>query len=288
MRWILLIAVLAPSACRREAPAPVAIADAGPAVQPSVQAGALIEQTQGPVELQRGGGNWTQATRGELIREQDGLRTPVGGEAVVTVDGARVVLKDRSELHLTTARPGRIAARIRGRVESDVVRGKARVSLQVDDAGATADSEGGHFVVTAEGRTVAVAATSGSVQVLAAGKNFEVKQGEVMRVADGLPEQPVAALQKVLLTVEWPGEKTNRTSVPVAGRVEAGSRVYVQGQPVEVAPTGEFRTDVRLHDGKQRIAVVTVDPLGRREARESEVVRDRTPPQVRMTSPWQR
>ncbi len=282
-----IVTVFLIAACKSSAPAPAVVRSATDAgVAPAVVAGALLEQAQGPVELQRKDGAWTTASRGDRIGEQDGLRTPVGGIAVVSVDGARVTLHDRSELRLTSARPGRLAARVRGRVESDVVKGKGRVSLQVDDAGAQADSEGGHFVVTAEGQTVAIAATTGSVAVSAGGKSFEVKQGEVMKVEGGLPEQPVAALQKVLLTVEWPGENTNRSSVPVAGKVEAGSRVYVQGQPVEVAPSGEFRTDVRLHDGRQRIAVVTVDPSGRREARESEVVRDSTPPAVKVTSPW--
>jgi len=107
-------------------------------------------------------------------------------------------------------------------------------------------------------------------------------------VQTGALDQPTRALRKVLLAVQWPGDKTNRSSVPVSGRVAAGSRVYVQGQPVEVGPSGEFLIDVRLHDGRQRIAVVTVDPFGRRKSDQADVVLDQSLPQVQITTPWKR
>jgi hypothetical protein len=96
------------------------------------------------------------------------------------------------------------------------------------------------------------------------------------------------SFRRVLLAVEWPGDKTNRSSIPLSGRVAAGSRVYVQGQPVEVAPSGEFRAEVKLHDGKQKIAVVTVDPFGRRKSDEADITSDRRLPSVSIESPWKR
>ncbi|MFL5407652.1 MAG: hypothetical protein ACJ79O_17630 [Myxococcales bacterium] len=106
--------------------------------------------------------------------------------------------------------------------------------------------------------------------------------------AKGDLTQPAAALRRVLLAVRWPGDKTNRSSIPLTGRVLSGSRVYVQGQAVDVAPSGEFHTDVRLHDGRQKIAVVTVDPFGRRKADETQITRDQSVPEVRVGSPWRR
>jgi hypothetical protein len=281
------LAVFGP-ACRcdkqRPAPTPTPRAEATP---PLPEGGAVLIGSRGAVELQRGAGPWSPASSGQRIGESDGLRTPADGEAELSVDGVRVKLHDRSEIRVTTASKGLLRARVRGRVESDVEPGRGRVSLQVNDTSAVADSSGGHFLVTAEGKAAVVAATSGSVEVAAAGKTVQVHAGEVTRVESGHGlEQPAAALKKVLLAVRWPGDKTNRSSIPLVGRVAAGSRVYVQGQPVEVAPSGEFHADVRLRDGAQKIAVVTIDPLGRRKAAEGEVTRDQSMPRVQVDSPW--
>lgn len=248
--------------------------------------GAVLVDKSGVVELQRGSGSWTPAATGDRVGTSDAVRTPGDGEAELSVDGVRIKLRDRSEIRLTAASPGLLRGRVRGRVESDVQRGKGSVSLQVENGSAVASSEGGRFVVTAEGRTAVVAATSGEVEVSAGDRRVQVREGQAARVDTDSLEQPAQALRKVLLAVEWPGDKTNRSSVPVSGRVVAGSRVYVQGEPVEVGPAGEFRVDVRLHDGRQRIAVVTVDPFGRRKSAESDVVLDQSRPQVQMTTPW--
>jgi hypothetical protein len=285
---IAIVAFASACRCDKERPAPTPVPRIEAQAAP-VEGGAVLVGSRGAVELQRGAGPWSPAERGQRIGVSDGLRTPQDGEAELSVDGIRVKLHDRSEIRVTAASSGVLRGRVRGRVESDVEKGKGRVSLQVGDGDTIANSEGGHFLLTAEGRAVVVAATSGAVDVRSSGKSVELHDGQVTRVeSNGALEQPAAALKKVLLAVEWPGDKTNRSSIPLSGRVSSGSRVYVQGQPVEVAPSGEFHTDVRLHDGTQRIAVVTIDPLGRRKSAESEVTRDQSVPEVRVGSPWQR
>ena len=263
-------------------------AEAAATPAPAPEGAAVLVGSKGPVELQRGNAPWSPIATGARLGETDALRTPLDGEAELSVDGVRLKLHDRSEIRLTAASSGLLRARVRGRVESDVESGKGRVALQVED-GAVAESTGGHFFLTADGTTVAVAATSGSVRVAANGKSVDVKQGQVTRVAaKGDLTQPAAALRRVLLAVRWPGDKTNRSSIPLTGRVLSGSRVYVQGQAVDVAPSGEFHTEVRLHDGRQKIAVVTVDPFGRRKADETQITRDQSVPEVRVGSPWRR
>jgi hypothetical protein len=173
-------------------------------------------------------------------------------------------------------------------VESDVEAGRGRVSLQVEGGDAVADSSGGHFFLTAEGKSVVVAATRGSVALAASGKTVEVHEDQMARVQASGVEQPAQAVKKVLLAVQWPGDKTNRSSVPIGGQVAPGSRVYVQGQPVEVGPSGAFRADVRLDEGRQRIAVVTIDPFGRQKAARSEITRDQSTPRVQVSTPWKR
>src|SRR5262245_28117497 len=294
LRRVLVVGlVLVLQACRCERshspPSPPPPTPRAEAAEPDAGApsgGAVLVDKSGVVELQRGSGSWTPAATGDRVGTSDAVRTPGDGQAELSVDGVRIKLHDRSEVRLTAAAPGLLRARVRGRVESQVERGEGAVSVQVEHGSGVARSEGGRFGGRAEGRTVVVAAIGGDVDVATGGRRVQVREGQSTRVqADDL-EQPTRALRKVLLAVEWPGDKTNRSAVPVSGRVAAGSRVYIQGQPVEVAPSGEFHVDVQLHDGKQRIAVVTVDPFGRRKADQSDVVLDRSLPHVQMTSPW--
>jgi glucodextranase-like protein len=87
----------------------------------------------------------------------------------------------------------------------------------------------------------------------------------------------------VLLNVQWPNQKeTNKATFPIAGQVDPGSRVFVQGEPVAVEEGGRFRIEVPLKQGKQKIAVVTVDALGRRKQVESVVLRDDSIPNVKV------
>jgi hypothetical protein len=89
--------------------------------------------------------------------------------------------------------------------------------------------------------------------------------------------------------VEWPRQKeTNQPQLPIAGRVEPGSRVFVQGLPVVVEAGGLFRAEVPLRQGRQKIAVVTVDALGRRKQVEGVVLRDDSLPTVKVKKKlWQ-
>jgi len=256
---------------------------------PAPERAAVLVDSKGAVELRRGSEPWSQAATGTRLGESDALRTGADGEAQLSVDGVRVKLHDHSEIRLTAASSGLLRARVRGRIESEVEEGKGQVGLQVED-GAVAESSGGHFLLTAEGNTVTVAATRGSVRVAANGKSVDVREGQLTRMAaKGELARPTPALRRVLLAVQWPGDKTNRSSIPLSGRTLPGSRIYVQGQLVQVSPSGEFYADVQLHEGQQKIAVVAVDPFGRRKWDESQITRDQSLPQVRaVASPWLR
>ena len=87
----------------------------------------------------------------------------------------------------------------------------------------------------------------------------------------------------MLLSVRWPQQRaTSKDTVPVSGKVEAGSRVFIQGQPIPVEPGGSFRADVPLRDGKQTVAVVAIDPMGRRKQVDTTIVRDQSTPTVKV------
>ena len=268
----------------------VALASGGPG---ETGEQAVVTASRGQVELLRNtGGSWSQVRVGDKVGVGEALRTG-SGEADVAIAGVKVRLHESSGMHIEKIGKRQLAARVRGSIESEVdEKEQSRLDVAVEGTDAVAHSEGGHFFVTADGRgVVAVAAVTGAVHLSARGKDVEVKKGEVSRVAaTGLtPSAPTEALRRVLLSVAWPRQReTNRQSLPLAGTVEPGSRVFVQGQPVPVESSGGFHADVPLKKGKQKVSVLTIDALGRRKQVENVVLRDDSLPEVKVKKKlWQ-
>jgi hypothetical protein len=278
-----LAMILAIPACKRDRSGPPLAASAAGTTE---NAEAVVTAKNGKVELLRAAdGSVAEAKVGDRLFVRDALRTELG-EADVAVEGVRMRLHESSRLELKQVDKQNLRARVRGSIESEVEQ-KSKLDVEIDNSDAIAHSDGGgHFFVNADGRgVVAVASVTGTVNVSGGGKSIELNQGEVTRMtkSDPRPSVPVAALRRVLLNVQWPSEKeTNKPTLPIAGRVDPGSRVFVQGEPVAVEEGGTFRADVPLHQGRQKIAVVTVDALGRRKQVESIVLRDDSLPDVKV------
>src|SRR5204862_3536559 len=141
-------------------------------------------------------------------------------------DGVRMRVHEGSGLELKHVGKQTLRARVRGSVESEVDQ-KGQLDVEIENSDASAHSQGGHFFVTADGRgVVAVASVTGSVNVAGGGKAVALNEGEVTRITrtSPAPSKPVAALRRVLLSVQWPDQKeTNKPTLPIAGRVEPGS-----------------------------------------------------------------
>jgi hypothetical protein len=271
-------------ACKRATNSSAASAAGLPAAE------AVVTASHGRVELSHGGSDaWSPVKVGDRLTVRDSLRTDVG-EADVAVEGVRVRLHESSRFELKQVDKKLLRARVGGSVESEVDK-SSRFDIEIEGSDATAFSQGGHFFVTADGRgVVAVASVTGTVHLNGAGKIVEVNKGEVSKIVrNEPPSPPAAALRRVLLSVEWPKQReTNRAILPLSGRVEPGSRVFIQGQPVLVESAGTFRAEVPLKQGKQKVAVVTVDALGRRKELETTVRRDDSLPDVKVKKKlWQ-
>jgi hypothetical protein len=278
----ILVLILAVQGCKQDGSRPsLAVASTGTADG----AAAVVTAKNGKVQVLRAAdGSVAEAKVGDRLSVRDALRTDIG-EADVAVDGVRVRVHEGSRFELKQVGQKNLRARVRGSVESEVEQ-KGKLDVEIENSDALAHSEGGHFFVTADGRgVVAVASVTGTVNVSGGGKSIELAKGEVTRMtrSNPKPSVPVAALRRVLLNVQWPNQKeTNKATFPIAGRVEPGSRVFVQGLPVQVEEGGTFRTEVPLRQGKQKIAVVTVDALGRRKEVESMVLRDDSLPNIKV------
>jgi Glucodextranase, domain B len=268
------LVVACATGCTRSTPAP---ANAGQtaskaAVAPGTIAAVILART-GKVELSRNGGQWADARIGDELVPSDALRTEAG-EAELALGPVHMRLHESSAVRVKETGKSSMRARVHGAVESDVEPGRGELDVEMDGTDAVARSTGGHFFVMADGRgVVSVATVSGSVNLVARKKQVEVKEGQVSRIEKGELSAPSTALRRVLLSVRWPEESTSKEAVPVSGKVEPESRVYIQGAPVKVEKDGSFTAQVPLHDGAQKVAVLVVDPLGRRKQAWATIVR---------------
>jgi hypothetical protein len=288
-----VLILLAAGCKKKDAEPPIAPVSNGisPTGTPLEAEHAVVTGARGKVELLRSSsGTWKEAKVGDRLSAKDALRTDIG-EADVAVEGVKVRVHEASRIDLTKIDKRSMRTRVHGSVESEVDK-TGNLDVEIGDTDATAHSEGGHFFVTADGKgVVAVATVTGTVHLTNGGKSVDVGKGQISKIANvkEAPSLPAAALRRVLLSVEWPNKKeTNKPSLPIAGRVEPGSRVFIQGQQVPVETGGVFRAQVPLKQGKQKIAVVTVDALGRRKQVENVVRRDDSLPDVKVKKKlWQ-
>jgi hypothetical protein len=114
------------------------------------------------------------------------------------------------------------------------------------------------------------------VNLTSAGKEVTVGAGEVSHVKPkAKPDKPSRALRKVLLAVAWPKEKqTRERMIALSGKVEVGSRLMVHGRVVEPDSSGKFKVKVPLRQGKQKVAVIVTDPMGRTVTDSNEIESD--------------
>ena len=271
---VLALVVACAAGCARSPSASpdAARTSAKPAAAPGTIAAVILTRT-GKVELSRNGGQWADARVGDELVPSDALRTEAG-EAELALGPVHMRLHESSAVRLKETGKSSMRARVHGAVESDVETGQGELAIEMDGTDAVARSTGGHFFVMADGRgVVSVATVSGSVNLVARKKQVELKEGQVSRIEKGEVSAPSTALRRVLLSVRWPEESTSQEAVPVSGKVEPQSRVYIQGNAVRVEKDGSFTAQIPLHDGAQRVAVLVVDPLGRRKQAWATIVR---------------
>lgn len=277
-------------------PAPVTTGDpAASTTLPAPLASATVASARGRVQVRRGDRDeWQDAPPGALLGPDDAVRAGRNAEATLRLgDGVEVRLSPRSELsvrELTEA-----VSRVRldeGHVTAVVGTGGRTLRVQARGSDAEAASNGGTFGVVTDGKgTLAVAATTGSVRVSAAGSAVDVNAGETTTVDAGkTPSTPTAMPTSLFLKVEeLAATQTNQTATTVNGTTTPGAIVRVQDQVATSDARGRFALKVPLKDGRNDLAVEVVDANGRRQDQALPAVTvDRVKPPIDAAVQWGR
>ncbi|MBF5042031.1 FecR domain-containing protein [Aggregicoccus sp. 17bor-14] len=243
-------------------PSPVPpVAQAAPSAKPEL----VVTALEGTVE--RGAaGRWQPVRVGEVVAPEQTLRTAARAHAELSVggEGARLVLPERSELQVGGLTRASHRFRLtRGRVQVDYAPEGAREVRIESDSGAVAQASGARFWMLASGTVVAVAAERGLVNLSAAGREVQVREGQqAVVVKGGAPQAPTAIPLDVLLSVARTAQRSGACAV-VEGRVEPGSELLVDGEPMAVVADGRFRLTLPQRGSAREALLVVKDPRGK-------------------------
>jgi hypothetical protein len=234
-----------------------------------------VAEATGRVEAHRGG-RWVLISRGDVLTQDDVVRTSNGRALLKIGLGTEIELRDRVEVRLDSIsragasldlRRGKLVARV-GRADSNLIVTAANTRT-VNDRSAPA-----RFVVLADDHgQVTVAATEGAARFESAGHVVVVPAGQITRAEAGqAPADPETIAEEIFLTVTWPTkESRDDDRIPIGGRVDPRSLVRVNGVPAEPDANGRFAAAVPVHDGSNPVEVEVEEISGRIRVERGEV-----------------
>lgn len=234
-----------------------------------------VAEATGRVEVHRGD-HWILVSRGDVLTQDDVVRTGNGRALLKLGLTTEVALRERVELRLDSIsragasldlRRGKVVARVDGATSSIVI--TAARTRTANDRAAPA-----RFIVLADDHgQVTVAATEGAARFESAGQAVIVPAGKVSQASPGSPpDNPETIPEEIFLLVTWPTrESRDDDQVPIGGRVDARSAVSVNGIPAEPDRNGRFAVNVPVRNGTNPVTVEVEDISGRVRAEKREV-----------------
>jgi len=271
-------------------PSPVATTGAvAPVFQPQVESRIFqVAETSGRVEVMRNG-VWTLVKPGDVLTQDDVVRTTLGRALLKRGPATEIELRDRVEIRLDSIsgdsasvdlRRGKVLAHV-GRIGDNVAITAAHTRT------ANVDAQPARFIVTADehGR-VAVATTEGAVRFEAAGRAVTVRAGTETRAEPGAPPaDPEKIAEDVLLTVAWPTGERHEDKLPITGRVGPGAVVRVNGVPASLDGAGHFTASIAMRAGPNPVEVEVEDAAGRSKSERRDIRKVATRPPDLTTVP---
>lgn len=233
---------------------------------------AVVISVEGEVEKGREGGSWSRLRPGESVRVDSLLRTGADGRTDLALgQRSRVSIGESTEVSIRELTDSVHRFRLtRGRMLADYDRDGERVLRVEDRSGETvAETKSARFGVLSTGTGIAVATTSGGVDLRSRQQAVHVATGEQSYVPEGgapLPPSPIPT--SVLLKVGNALAEGNETlCAEIDGEAEAGSEVTVDGVSVPLDAAGRFHQRVPRKPGQTGAVVAIHDPSGREKTR---------------------
>lgn len=252
--------------------APPKAAPAPPPRSATAAVQALVISVEGDVENGREGGSWSRLRPGDSVRVDSLLRTGSDGRTDLSVgQRARVSIGASSEVSIRELTDSVHRFRLtRGRMVADYEREGERVLRVEDGSGETvAETKSARFGVLSTGTGIAVATTSGGIELRTRRQSVHVAGGEQSFVPQGgTPLPPTAIPTSVLLKVgNALADSSETLCAEIDGEAAEGSEVTVDGVIAPLDPAGQFHVRVVRKPGQTFALVAIRDPSGREKTR---------------------
>jgi hypothetical protein len=274
---------LAPAPPPTASARPVADAGATSADDKATLMPALVLELDGETQVKHAGSDsWLALKLGDKVIQGDQVRSGTDSHLVFGIGDARITMKDSSRLAFQILDPRSVRASVGGEVEAVSTQGQEPIELATED-GVTGRVSAGKLLMRAlePGRTQ-LAALDGTAAVESAGGTVELKEGELGILRQGKLANRSRLPKRVTLHVRWPpNDATNQAQLDLGGQVSALAQVRVQGHTVQAQTDGSFQAKVPLKLGRQRVAVVATDPLGRSVEQSRSILLDPKAPSIK-------
>ena len=237
---------------------------------------AVVLTVAGSVERARGSGPWSRLVPGERLKADESIRTGKSGRTDLRI-GDRSTLAVTESTQVTIRELTRAVHRFRlerGRLAVDYKPDGERIlKIESESSGAVAETHGARFSVLSTGSTIAVATETGSVNLRAAQREVEVREGQTAAVRQGeapsaaepIASVPIPLLLKVAAAISSENEQL---CARVTGTAQTGAEVLVDGVPADVDREGRFSVAVpRRPPDKNEVLVAMRDAAGREQSR---------------------
>lgn len=232
-----------------------------------------IISMRGPVERRVKDEPWAAAEVGDVLGEAHSLRTSGEGSAVLSAgDRSQLTIAPKTEVSVREINEQIHTLRLqRGRLSVDYQKDGRRLIRVESDTGAAAEATEGKFTVMRTRTAMAVATETATVDLHAAGRTVQIKAGEQSVVLDDQPPSgPMAIPRSVLLRIAGLSGapiEIRGDSALLKGSTQAGNRVTIRKQQVQVDGRGQFTHRVNLRPGLNRIHIEIEDPAGHQRTR---------------------
>jgi hypothetical protein len=226
---------------------------------------ARVEHVEGTVE-KRTGETWVAVAAGDLLTEQDEIRTAARSRAEIDI-GASVVVEPS-----TAVTVGEISEHVSqvflstGRVSANADR-DTTIRIATPDTETLAEADAGAFDVLSSGTgQVTVATQRGNARVTARGASVAVGAGTQTIVRRGeAPTEPTAIPTSLFLKISAAG--TDRDVSAIRGETTPGAVVTINGARSSPDPSGRFAETVPFPRGANVIVIMVEDATGRHETK---------------------
>ncbi|MBN2804918.1 MAG: FecR domain-containing protein [Deltaproteobacteria bacterium] len=227
----------------------------------------VVKEVEGTVFKKSGSNSWFPVKPGDSLSVDNFIRTENDSRALFSLGSSSTVeLSQNAEIEVRELKGAveRLGL-IKGRAFVDYKKsGQKVLKIENKDGTVVASVDKGKFVMMNSGKIVAVATTTGNVDLTAAGKTVKVGEGKESISFDGsAPLSPYDIRKSSLLKITAGNcTLTGKTTAVVRGTAPIGSEVFVDEKMVDINERGRFFVKIDITAASAFSYITVKDALG--------------------------